>query len=124
MSDFDKRLKQLLSEDDERFIANSLEETGFYSEVYGSLKGPGSAMHILTWAGIGVACMLLFYCIWQFFQAETVRDQILFAAGAIMLNTGQIALKLWFNMRLNRRAVLREIKRLHLAIANQSAKTG
>lgn len=117
MSDFDQKLKALLSAEDEAYIEDALEETGFYAEMFASLKGSGNAMHILTWIGIMIFGGLLLFCIWKFFQAETTRDQIFFAASAILLNSAQIALKLWFNMRLNRRAILREIKRLHLAIA-------
>lgn len=115
MSNFDRELRQALSDEDETFIADHLDETGFYSEVFGSLKGPGSLIHRMTWLGIMVFCFILFFAIWKFFQAETVRDQILFASLVIMANSAQIALKIWFNMRLNRRAIIREIKRLQLA---------
>jgi hypothetical protein len=118
MSDFDKDLKDLLSAEDEAFIADHLEETGYYTEVFGSLKGRGGAMHLLTWIGILAASAGLIFCIWQFFHADTTRDQILYAMFAVLLNSAQIALKMWFNMRLNRRAVIREIKRLHLALAH------
>lgn len=118
MSDFDQKLKALLSTEDEAYIEEALEETGFYSEVFASLKGSGNAMHIFTWIGILIFGSLLIFCIWQFFHAETTRDQIFYAAASILLNSAQISLKLWFNMRLNRRAILREIKRLHLAIAH------
>lgn len=117
MSEFDKKLEQLLSEEDEQFIAETLEETGFYSEVFGSLKGPGSGLHIATWGGIFIFSGVLFFCIWKFFQVDTIRDQIMFASLAVMANSAQIALKLWFNMRLNRRAIIREVKRLQLAMA-------
>jgi len=117
MSNFDKKLERLLNEEDEQFIANSLEETGYYSEALNSLKGRGSGMHVLTWAGIMVFSAILLYSIWKFFQVDTVRDQIMFATLAVLANSAQIALKMWFNMRLNRRAVIREIKRLQLAIA-------
>ncbi len=118
MSEFDKELRQLLSDEDEKFIAKHLDETGFYSEVFGSLRGPGSLIHRMTWLGITVFCVILFYAISKFFQADTVRDQILFASLVIMANSAQIALKIWFNMRLNRRAIIREIKRLQLSMAN------
>ena len=49
MSNFDRELRQALSDEDETFIAEHLDETGFYSEVFGSLKGPGSLIHRMTW---------------------------------------------------------------------------
>jgi len=92
MSDFDKTLKELLSAEDEAYLAENLREKDFYSEVWGSLKGPGKGLYIMTWAGI-----------------------------MIMLNSAQIALKLWFNMRLNRQAIVTDIKRLQLAVSRMTS---
>ena len=120
MSDFDKRLSQLLSEEDEAYIADAVDEQGFYTTVFKSLQGQGSGMRILSWVGIFIFSALLLISIWQFFQAETVRDQILFASLAIMLNSAQIAMKLWFNMQLNRRIITQELRRLQLVMTKAS----
>lgn len=122
MSDFDHKLKELLSEDDEAFIADAVDEQGYYASVFQSLKGQGSGMRILSWVGIFIFSALLLVSIWQFFQAETVRNQILFASLAIMLNSAQIAMKLWFNMQLNRRVITQELRRLQLAVTKASAE--
>lgn len=120
MSDFDKRLSQLLSEEDEAYIADAVDEQGFYTTVFKSLQGQGSGMRILSWVGIFIFSALLLISIWQFFQAETVREQILFASLAIMLNSAQIAMKLWFNMQLNRRIITQELRRLQLVMTKAS----
>ena len=117
MSDFDKKLEALLSEQDEAYIEEALNETGFYSEVFDSLKGKGKGLYIMSWGGIFLASAGLIYCLIRMFQTTDLRQIILFATFAIMLNSAQIALKLWFNMRLNRQAMMRELKRLQLAIA-------
>jgi hypothetical protein len=124
MSDFDKRLTQLLSEEDEAFIADAVDEQGYYSSVLKSFKGQGSAMSILTWVGIIIFGSLLIFSIWKFFQADTVLDQILFSASAIMLNSAQIALKLWFNMQLNRRTITQELRRLQLVMLKSAEGRG
>ena len=121
MSDFDERLRDLLRESDDAEIDKSLGEANVVREVLGSLKGPESGVNIITWIGVAVFCGLLFFCIYKFFQAETVKMQIFYASGVILANAAQIALKLWFHMRLNRRELLREIRRLQLAIANKDA---
>ena len=123
MSNFDKDLKKLLSEQDEDFITDAIDETGYYQSVIKSFKGQGSFMSILSWIGITVIGMLLFYFIWKFFHAETTRDQILFAALVIMMNSAQIALKLWYNMQLNRRTITRDIKLLQLTLAKAMKET-
>jgi len=121
MTDFDEKLAQLLSEEDEAFVTDSIDETGYYKTLLGSLSGRGSTIRVMTWIAIFVFCALLFYCIWKFFQVETTREQILFATLVILLNSAQIALKMWFNMQLNRRAITHEIKRLQLMVAKSTA---
>jgi len=123
MSDFDKRLMELLSEEDEAYIADAVDEQGYYTSVFKSLKGQGSGMRILSWVGIFIFSGLLLLAIWQFFQAVSVREQILFASLAVMLNSAQIALKLWFNMQLNRRAITQELRRLQLVVTKASVNS-
>ena len=60
----------------------------------------------------------------KFFQAETVKAQIFYASGVVLTNTVQIAFKLWFHMRMNRSELLREIKRLQLAITHKDVIDG
>ena len=117
MTDFDTRLQTALSAEDEQYVDNHLNEKGYYAEVFSSLKGPGSGMVIMAWVGILVISAILIYCLVSAFQAETVRETILYAMIAIMANSGQIALKLWFNMRMNRRALMVELRKLRLEVA-------
>ncbi len=119
MNEFDDQLRSALRDDDAALVPAPNKESGYYREVFSSLKGPDAAMNRLTWVGIFVASGLLIFFLISAFQAENVREQVLYAALAVMLNSAQIALKLWFNMRLNRRVVLHEIKQLRLQITQQ-----
>lgn len=119
MPTVDKHIADLVNEDYNGDVP--VTESSFYTEVFNSLRSPQSAMLKLSWVGILVFGGLLIFCIIQFFGAETTRDQILYASGAILLNSAQIALKIWFNMRLNRLAIMREIKALRLALAEREA---
>lgn len=116
MSNFDEKLKDLLSERDMSDAFPDAEE-GYYREVLGSFRGEGSELRVWTWVGIIGFGAALIYCVVRFLQAATVEEQVLFGVFAVMLNSAQIALKLWFNMRLNRRAVIREIRQLQLQFA-------
>jgi hypothetical protein len=115
MNSIDEQLRELLSTRDDTDVP--LNEGNYYREVWDSFKGESSAFFIFTWIGIIVFGGGLIYCIVLMFQAEDQRGLILAATLAIMLNSAQIALKLWYNMRLNRIAVLREIRRLRLEMA-------
>ena len=120
MQDFDTALKELLSEEDEAFITDAMDEAGFYKTVFQSFKGPGRSITLRAWVGIMIFCGFLFFFIWKFFQAQTIKDQIMFAALVVMLNTAQCTLKLWYNMHLNRRTITREIKLLQLAVVKST----
>lgn len=116
MTDFDTEMKNLLSEADHDFIGDTIDETGFYKSAWGSLSGKGSGMRVLAWGAIMIFSTLTIVSIWQMFVAETLRVQILWATFAVLGNSAQIAMKLWFNMQLNRRALSHEIRRLQLAV--------
>lgn len=117
MTDFDDRLSQLLSEEDAAFIGDTIDETGYYQYAWNSFRGPGSGMRVLAWAAILLFGGLTIFFVWQMFVAETTRLLIIYAALAIMCNSAQIAMKLWFNMQLNRGALSRELRRLQLLLA-------
>jgi len=117
MTDFDDKLHSLLNADDEAKLLNDLEHTSYHAEMLASFKGPGSGLRIGVWIGVAVACIILFYCLWHLFHAEQTSEKIIYATFAIMATSAQIALKNWFNQRLNRRALMLEIRRLRLDVA-------
>jgi len=120
MSDLDRQIRDLLSEEDQAFIRDSADAEGFYASMFDSLRGKGSGLYRWTWFGIIIFGSIMLFAIWKFFQVDTTRDQIMWAALAIMGNSAQIALKVFFNMRLNRRDILRELKRTQLTLAHTS----
>lgn len=119
MSNFDTDLKALLSEGDAAFIGDTVDETGYYQYAWSSFRGQGSGMRILAWAGILVWGGLTIWFLYKMFTADVIRDQINYGVLAIMLNSAQIALKLWFNMQINRIALSKELRRLQLVIASR-----
>lgn len=119
MTNFDTDLKALLSGEDEAFIGDAVDETGYYQYAWGSFRGQGAGMRIMAWAGILLWGGLTIYCLYMMFTAETVRAQINYGVLAIMLNSAQIALKLWFNMQINRIALSKELRRLQLVVASR-----
>lgn len=121
MRDFDEELKSLLSEEDRNFIGDTIDETGYYKYAWNSFRGPGSGMRLLAWGGILTFGVLTILFVILMMTTESARLLIIFAAFAIMMNSAQIALKLWFNMQLNRVALSRELRRLQLIVAAQQA---
>ena len=120
MTEFDTELRTLLSEEDEAFIGDAVDETGYYQYAWRSFRGQGAGMRILAWAGILVWGGLTIWCVYMMFTADTLRAQINYGVLAIMLNSAQIALKLWFNMQINRIALSKELRRLQLVVASRA----
>jgi len=119
MNEFDNQLRSALSAEDQEFVKGSLEEKGYYAEVFGSMKGPGATLNIMVWIAVLIFSALLIFFLYSAFHAETTRSQILFASLAIMANSGQIAFQLWLNMRMHRRSIEVEILKLKLAISHR-----
>ena len=113
MSNFDHKSRKLPS-DKKSMSAFHVAEESYYREVIVSFRGDDSELHVLTWVCILIFSAGLIYCVIKLLLATIVEEQIVFGVFAIMLNSAQIALKLWFNMRLNRRAVISEIRNLQL----------
>jgi len=120
MTDFDAKMKALLSEADADFVGDTIDETGFYQSVWGSFRGKGSGMSLLAWGGILIFGALTIIAVWQMFVTDNLRLQLLWATFAILGNSAQIAMKIWFNMQMNRRALSHEIRRLQLAVMAKS----
>lgn len=117
MSNFDHKLRELLNDDELKSSFPNAEEN-YYREVMASFRGDGSELRILTLVGILVFSGGLIFCLIKLWFATSIEQQILFGVFAIMLNSAQIGLKLWLNMRLNRRAVIREVRNLQLQLAD------
>jgi len=120
MTDFDEKMKNLLSEADAEFIGDTIDETGFYKSSWESLSGVGSGMRKLAWGAIMIFGTLTIVSVWQMFVADNLRRQLLWMTFAILGNSAQIAMKIWFNMQLNRRALSHEIRKLQLAVMTKT----
>lgn len=120
MSDFHQNLDAALSEEDEAFLKRLDDEPGLIQQMsnafQGKLKFWTAYAFVMSFVLFGVAV----FCVWNLFQAESTRDLVLWATGVwcTMLSVGLI--KVWFWMRMNHLAVLREIKRVELYLARNT----
>ena len=100
--------------------SDPIDETGYYRDAFASLKGEGSGLRIAAWIGTIIFSAATLYCFYKMLTVEPLDHIIKYGIGALAFSQGQIALKLWCNMQLNRRAVTREIRRLGLLLSNRS----
>lgn len=73
------------------------------------------------WAAYGMLLTLVFFfltvwCIVRFTTASDVDERLLWGLGALFGFHAVSMLKMWFFMEMNRNSVLREIKRLEIAV--------
>ena len=122
VNNIDEEIRQALAADEELagFGAGDRQtqgDQGIFRELSEVFRGRQRWLNLL---GAVIQLIYLGLCIWsavRFFEAETSRDQILFATGFLASLGITMAFKIWFWMVLNRNAVLREVKRLELQVA-------
>ena len=76
------------------------------------------------WAAYGMVLTLVFFaatvwCIVRFVTAVDIDERLLWGLGALFGFHAVSMLKMWFFMEMNRNSVLREIKRLELALLDR-----
>jgi len=116
MTEFDDRLRESLSKEDEAFLKELEDRRGLFDQVSATFHGP---MRHFTWIAnivVLIATALGLYSVWMMFQADTTRGLILWAAAGWASWTVQIALKQWIWDRVNLLNVLRELKKIELRL--------
>jgi hypothetical protein len=77
---------------------------------------------VMTWSFGIVSMALAIWCLVAFFEAETTKDQIMYATGFLMFNMWVGGLKIFAWQMIHRNSLKREIKRLELRIAQLADK--
>ncbi len=123
MSNLDRAIRDALSKEDAEFLSRFEDHSTPVGEVLDTFRGRWALMNafaaIITFALFGA----FVYCAWQMFEANDVRDTVLWSVGAIIAMLGVAMLKMYFWMEINKNAVLREVKRLELQVARLAAKS-
>ena len=121
MEDIDKLIKETLTEEEAKFY-DELEEQNIWQMVFGIFRGKNSWI-VYVMSVVQLVFFLLFvYCAVQFFKVEATNDLIqwgIFGTLSLMVSS---LLKLFSWMQMDKKAVIREIKRLELQISSLSSK--
>lgn len=117
---FDKQLLGQLSEEDEAFLARLEEDRGLYAQMSDTFQGP-----LRYWTAFAFVLSLVFfiaavYAFWRLGTGKVLTEQLMWLGGflAFMIAVGLI--KVWFWMRINQVALLRELKKVELQVARLS----
>ena len=81
-------------------------------------------MSVMAWTYILLFTAVMVVAAVQFFGADAVRGQILWATIFLVSGMTVMMLKMWFWMIMNRNRIIREVKRLELRIAELTDTVG
>lgn len=116
MSDFETRLQAGLSAEDEAFLKDIEGDETLFKQMGQTFQGPLGGWTIYAFLMSLVLFGLAIWGIWNVFQAEAVKAMILWSALAIWAFFAVGLIKIWFWMRMNHLAVLRELKMIELRL--------
>lgn len=118
--DIDAMIRQALDEDDREYL--DLDEPSIPEAVTSLFQGRSRWLNVMAFALIFLLFLASVYCGIRFFRSDDVATMLRWGsvAGLCWFATGFV--KLWTWMEMERFAVVREIKRLELQVANLAAR--
>lgn len=119
--EIDEMIRQALSREDARFY-DELGEQTLPEMVGGLFKGKMKWITILTMVIMPVLFGIGVYCAFRFYQANEIREMLIWAASGYFFILGTVFLKLFHWMQMDKNTILREIKRMELQVALLNGK--
>ena len=121
MEDIDKLIKETLTEEEARFY-DDLEEQNIWQMVFGIFRGKNSwIVYVISIVQL-VFFLFFVYCAVQFFKVEATNDLIQWGIFGTLSIAASSLLKLFSWMQMDKKAIIREIKRLELQVSSLSSK--
>jgi lipid-A-disaccharide synthase-like uncharacterized protein len=121
MEDIDKLIKDTLTEEEAKFY-DDLEEQNLLQMISGIFSGKNSWIVYMMSIVQVVFFGLFIYCAVQFFETEDTNELIKWGVFGTISLIGSSMLKLFSWMQMDKKAIIREIKRLELQVSSLSAK--
>ncbi|MEQ8477990.1 DUF6768 family protein [Fulvivirga sp.] len=117
----DKIIYEALSKEEAEFY-DQLGEQNIIDMTLGVFQGKNKNLYILTFIMAFVLFIAVVYCGVQFYQAETVKEMLVYIGIGFFCMTGVMGIKMWHWMQMNNNVILREMKRLELQIAASNSQ--
>ncbi len=121
MEDIDQLIKDTLTQEEAKFY-DDLEEQSFLQMVLGIFSGKNSWLVIVMSIVQVVFFGFFIYCAIQFFNVEGTNDLIKWGIFGTLSLIASSMLKLFSWMQMDKKAIIREIKRLELQVSSLSGK--
>ena len=121
MEDIDKLIKDTLTQEEAKFY-DDLEEQNLLQMVFGIFSGKNSWIVVMMSIVQVVFFGFFIYCAIQFFNVEATNDLVKWGVFGTISLMGSMMLKLFSWMQMDKKAIIREIKRLELQVSSLSGK--
>ena len=119
--DIDKLIKETLTQEEAKFY-DDLEEQNLLQMISGLFSGKNSWIVIMMSIVQVVFFGFFIYCAIQFFNVEETNELIKWGVFGTICLIGSSMLKLFSWMQMDKKAIIREIKRLELQVSSLSSK--
>lgn len=121
MEDIDQLIKDTLTQEEAKFY-DDLEEQSFLQMVFGIFSGKNSWIVIVMSIVQVVFFGFFVYCAIQFFEVETTNELIKWGVFGTLSLMASSMLKVFSWMQMDKKAIIRELKRLELQVSSLSGK--
>lgn len=121
IEDIDNLIKETLTKEEAKFY-DELEEQNFLQMVFGIFSGKNSWLVIIMSIVQVIFFGLFIYCAIQFFKVEETNELIKWSVFGTLSLMASSMLKIFSWMQMDKKAIMRELKRLELQISSLSVK--
>ncbi len=121
IEDIDKLIKETLTQEEAKFY-NKLDEQNLFQMFGGLYQGKLKWLMVMVNIVMVAWFALFIYCAIQFFEVETTKELIKWAAIGFFSVMAVGLLKIFAWMQMDKNAIIREIKRLELQVSSLSGR--
>ena len=115
MDNLDQKIEQALRT--ASIETDIIDEPSVVEEVLASFSGQYKFLLVSAWIKAGVAILIFFFSVFQYFQQESVMALLAYASLALICLLTICTIYILFWITLNKNITNREVKRLELQIA-------
>lgn len=123
MNNLDARIREALEQEDNAMEEATRAEAGVWELYFSTMKGRNRVFGLLVNFWFVVFTIVLFYCMYRYFQVEELRLAITWGLGVVLSAMIIMSMKVWVWMEMQKNSVLREVKRVELQLARIIAQT-
>ena len=120
--DIDQIIKDTLTQEEAKFY-DELDELNLFSKIWGTFKSKGGWLLVIMNIISELALVFFIYCIVQFFNTNSTKELIHWAAGGLFSALFISMIKIYFWQLMHRNDLLRELKRIELQVAALAGKS-